>query len=578
MPINLTSSQFCEKREISLLSYQKEVANYVKKGYSGIVSAPTGRGKTLSIFLPLLQQILDQDIKNTCSILWITPMRALAKDTTDQLISIAEDLKFKGEILFRTSDTSSAKRSKIKQKLPQVLVTTPESFSLLLTYPEVINQLKSIQYCVVDEWHELLHTKRGVQTQLCISRLVQCAPECNIWGLSATLADISDAKQQLLFSVEESKRCVIADSYQKKISFKPIFNSSQNSVGWQGFMGSSCLDEVEKIIKQFNSVLFFTNTRSQAERWYQLLIQRFDQNQIRLHHSALDRQTRTSAENDLNTGKARCIVCTSGLDLGVDFQPVDHIIQCGSPKGIARFVQRAGRSGHNPTGESAISVIPTHTFEWIELECLKVALEQKILEEKIPLQKPIDVLIQHIITVSLAEPININELYDHITQCPIYDSLTKKEWNWILDFLTNQHSVLRAYPEHCKLIRKQSIIQANDKHNLPLLHRFSIGTIYSEEECTVCYKTGKKIGKIEESFIKQLRPGQSFLFAGQVLELISFRSMTVIVKKSSKKASVYVRWLGGRMQLSTQLGHLMKQYLNESEQLNSRFPKIVKAL
>ena len=578
MPIQSSILNFCKKRDMSLLDYQKEVIEYVQKKYSGLITAPTGRGKTLSIFLPILANLLTQPIKKHCYVLWITPMRALAKDTTDQLTQIAHDLNANLDIVFRTSDTSSSKRAKIKQRLPHVLITTPESFSLLLSYPEVIAQLQKVSYCVVDEWHELLHTKRGIQTQLCISRLCHLASQCSIWGLSATLSNLKEAKSHLLFSCNQDKQCIISDDYKKKVTFSALTKSATNEVAWQGFMGTHSINEVEKTIRGFRSVLFFTNTRSQAERWYQLLIERFDKTQIRIHHSALDKATRQQAEDDLNSGKARCIVCTSGLDLGVDFQPVDHIIQCGSPKGIARFIQRAGRSGHHPTGKSNVSVIATHAFEWIELECLKEALENNILEETPALVKPIDVLMQHIITVCLAEPLDSNSLYTQITKCPVYADLLRSEWNWILEFLSNKHSVLRAYPQHCKLLIDNGTISANTQHNLALLHRFSIGTIYSEEECKVCLKTGKVIGSIEESFIKQLKPGQSFLFGGQVFQLVSFRSMTAIVTKSTKKASVYVRWLGGRMQLSTQLGTLMKTFLENYTKHQLNMPPILKSL
>ncbi len=376
-------------------TFQEETWEHIINQKSGLVNAPTGCGKTFSVFLGAVIDFINHHpkayktkYKNGLQLLWITPLRALGKDIHRAMQEVIDELGKNWKIGIRNGDTDINERQKQKRQMPEVLLITPESLQLLLAqknYPEVFETLKII---AVDEWHELLGSKRGVQVELAISRLVglkskvnsQQSP-VNIWGISATIGNLEQAKEVLLSALssvkgpELSSGKTITAKIKKQIEIESIFPDEIEKFPWAGHLGIKLVDKVIPIILQSTTTLIFINTRGMSERWYQAILQACPDlaGAVALHHGSIEQDLRFWVEENLHTGKLKAVVCTASLDLGVDFRPVETVIQVGSPKGVARFLQRAGRSGHQPGSTSKIYFLPTHSLELVEAAALKAA-------------------------------------------------------------------------------------------------------------------------------------------------------------------------------------------------------------
>ena len=317
--------------------------------------------------------------------LWITPLRALSKEIYLATERVSETLSTDYRIGLRTGDTTTGERAKQKRAMPHALITTPESVHLLLAQKDYYATFSNLEFVVIDEWHELMGTKRGVQIELALSRLKAINPALKIWGISATIGNLQEASDVLLSSYP-GKKVMIRTELQKRIEIKTIMPEILEKYPWGGHLGIKMIDKVLPIIHASNSTLLFTNTRSQCEIWYQRLLERDPSlaGIIALHHGSLGEELRQWVENALHDGILKVVVCTSSLDLGVDFRPVDTVIQVGSPKGVARFMQRAGRSGHKPGATSKIYFLPTHSLEIIEGSALRYAIAHNEIEQRIP--------------------------------------------------------------------------------------------------------------------------------------------------------------------------------------------------
>jgi len=534
-------------------------------GHSGLVNAPTGSGKTFALAVPiLLEGMADKPMK--VQAIWITPIRALSKEIQSAVSLAADGLGVKWKVGVRTGDTRVAEKLKQKEKPPPFLITTPESLHQLLSqkgYPEYFSDLKTI---VVDEWHELMGSKRGVQTELALSRLKGLCPDLKVWGISATIGNMEQSLEVLLGADEKKKaHKVVRADIAKSIEIVSVYPDELDTMPWAGHLGIHLLDKAIEIVRQSNSTLIFTNTRSFAEIWYQKMLDRAPElsGQIAMHHGSISHELRHWVEDQLHEGGLKAVICTSSLDLGVDFRPVETIIQVGSPKGVARFLQRAGRSGHQPGATSRIYFLPAHSLELIEAAAIREAVRKKIMEDRIPYMRSFDVLVQYLITLAAGEGFLPDDILPEVRSTFCYQSITEDEWHWALHFITTGGESLTAYDEYRKVEMENGVCLVTNQR-IALRHRLSIGTIVSDASMSVKYTSGKNLGTIEEYFIAQLNPGDVFWFAGRKLELVRVKDMEAHVRNTKRKSGRVPSWQGGRMALSSQLSEMIREKVNES--------------
>lgn len=564
-------SLWFESKGYQPFDFQKMVWQEYSRGKNGLIYSSTGSGKTYAVlFAPIIEWLKKTTSKDSDSaqIIWITPLRALANDIANSIKDPIKEMGIPWQVEVRTGDTSSHRKKKQIARLPEILVTTPESLTMLLTYENTEERLKTLKLVVVDEWHELFGTKRGVQMELALARLSRWNKELRIWGLSATIGNPKEALDVLLSSVADQKKKVLIKNKERlNLSIKSIIPDEIELFPWAGHLNTALLPRVVDEIDRYNSTLLFTNTRFQAERWYQDILNYKEDlaGQLALHHGSLDQKKRRWVEHGLGKGILKCVICTSSLDLGVDFSPVDHVIQLGSPKGIARFLQRAGRSGHKPGLPSTVTFVPTNCLELIELSAAREAIEKSNLETKNPVVKPLDLLVQHLVTLSIGGGFQKHQLFSEIQTTYSYKNLTEDEWNWALDFVVNGGKSLGGYEEY----RKIRIDQGKFKVSSPSIatrHRMSIGTITSDSSLILKYIKGPNIGLIEENFVSKLKPGDIFTFAGKVLELVRVKDMTVLVRRAKARRATPVRWMGGKMPLSSELASGVRERLAQAKE------------
>jgi ATP-dependent helicase Lhr and Lhr-like helicase len=534
--------------------FQKQTWDAYLAGKSGLLHAPTGLGKTLAVYLGPLAESLTTG--PGCKVLWLTPLRALAADTLRALREPLATLAPQFEAEARTGDTPAALRARLRKKLPHTLVTTPESLSLMLTHADFAEKLGGLRCVIVDEWHELLGTKRGVQTELCLARLRAWFPGLRIWGLSATLGNLTEARHALLGNAAAGSVEVSADM-EKSLVIETLIPKEIDRFPWSGHIGTRLASQVADEIEKANVTLLFTNTRSQTEIWFQelLSIRPRWKGRIAMHHGSLDRAERDLAENGLRDGSLKCVVATSSLDLGVDFSPVDQVIQIGSPKGVARLLQRAGRSGHQPGSASRIVGVPTHALELVEFAAARDAALARQVESRTPLKKPLDLLVQHLITCAIGAPFEPDAMRREIESSHAFAELTDAEWRWSLGFISNGGDALASYPNYHKARLEDGLYTVDDKR-LIQQQRLSIGTISSDPAVSIRLANGRTLGTVEESFISRIRPGSSLIFAGRRLTLVRFHQRVATVKVAARTGKGQVAiWGGSKMPLSSELSH-----------------------
>lgn len=569
----IVSKWFSSKKR-KVFPFQKEVWNDFGLGKNGLLNAPTGSGKTLALWIPNVIKWIDEhpnDYKvrsnNGLKVLWVTPLRALAKDIENALQTSLDEMEIPWKVGRRTGDVSQSTKQKQNRKMPEVLITTPESIHILLAQKNYLRHFKNLDTIIVDEWHELLGSKRGIQVELGISRLKAIRPQLSVWGISATIGNLGQALEVLLGSNHSSKNSVIIRAdIEKKIRVHSVLPDEIDNFPWHGHLGLNLLPKILPIIDSHKSTLIFTNTRAQSEVWFQRILDARPDlaGAVAIHHGSLDRSVRDWVEISLHEGILKAVVCTSSLDLGVDFSPVDTVIQIGSPKGIARFLQRAGRSGHQPGATSTIHFVPTHALELIEAAALKKAIDESEMESKEPILKPIDVLVQYVITLSVSDGFLPNEIFLELKKTFAYQTLTEKEWDWILTFITTGGKSLGNYPEYSKVIVDEDGIYKVIDRKIAQRHRMSIGTISSDSMIRVKYLTGGSLGAIEETFISGLKIGEKFWFSGRNLELIQIKENIAFVRRAKGTKSKVPSYMGGRMSLSSNMSKILRQTMQHA--------------
>ena len=597
--------EWYHKKNWEQFPFQQEMMGAYLNGFSGLLNAPTGSGKTFALFLPFLADFIDKhpdtythQTNNGLLMLWITPLRALTNDIKKAMQEVCDETGLPWRIMTRTGDTSAADKQALKKKLPEVLLTTPESLHLMLAQKEYPKLFEHLQVVVTDEWHELLGTKRGVQVELGLSRLktlasvgsgqfsvgstgelqtdnhqllpANCQPptanrQLNIWGISATIGNLEEAAEVLLGNdFPPGRVTMVRANVDKKLLIKSVIPENIESYSWSGHIGLKLLPQVMEIVAKSNTTLIFTNTRSMAEIWYHAILDNYPEYAgiMAMHHGSLDNELRNWVEQALHAEALKVVVCTSSLDLGVDFRPVDTVIQVGSPKGVARFMQRAGRSGHSPGAVSRAYYVPTHSLELLEGAALKEGIKAGVYESRDPLLLTMDVLIQYMVTLAVSDGFRADELFNEVKTTFAFADLKRVEFNELLDFVTNGGKTLAQYDEFLKVEVENGLFKVNNRR-VAMRHRLSIGTITSDVSIRVKWLSGGSLGTIEESFISKLKPGNTFWFAGRSLEFVRIKEMTAFVKKSTAKKGMVPSWMGGRMPLSSQLSAVFRDKLDE---------------
>ncbi|TDH27390.1 ligase-associated DNA damage response DEXH box helicase [Segetibacter sp. 3557_3] len=601
--------------------FQQETWRAICAQQSGLVNAPTGFGKTFSVYLGALINFINQNPatyktkrKNGLQLLWVTPLRALAKDIGRAMEEVIAELGMSWQIGSRNGDTDLNERAKQKRNMPEVLIITPESLHLLLATKDYPTTFQNLQTIAVDEWHELLGSKRGVQVELAISRiagvknsaitkaLAETAVSANaigatakvkraatktgdvhqhelqqlsVWGISATIGNLDEARDVLLSPLQQlagvdttdtTRFPIIVARLQKKIAIESVIPDEIEKYPWAGHLGLNLAEQAIEIIRANTTTLMFINTRGMSERWYQKILELAPDlaGAIALHHGSIERELRTWVEEALHTTKLKAVVCTASLDLGVDFRPVETVIQVGSPKGVARFLQRAGRSGHQPGKVSKIYFLPTHTLELVEAAALKQAMHENLIETREPRILCFDVLIQYLCTLAIGEGFLPDQVYEEVKSTWCFSDITDDEWQQMLHSIVSGGEALQQYDEYKKVEIGDDGIYRIRNRRIAMRHRLHIGTIVGDSMVKVKFMAGGYIGVIEESFISRMAPGDVFTLSGRVLEFVMIKDMTALVRKSNATKSNIPSWNGGRMPLSSNLGKMLRKKFNEA--------------
>ncbi len=555
---------FFEERGWTPLDFQEEAWAAFLEGQSGLIQVPTGSGKTFAATLAPVAEIVAEPSRGL-KLLYLTPLRAVSRDIEKALAEALAEIAPGLRVESRTGDTGQSARKRQMKEMPDILLTTPESLSVLLSYKGADKLFSRLRAVVVDEWHELLSTKRGTQTELCLARLRTLAPELRTWAMSASLANLEEAARAVTGVGAQEPR-IVRSSLHRDIHIKSVLPERIRTFPWAGHLGSAMLKPLLEALDIERSTLLFTNTRRQAERWYKLLLDAAPEHAplIALHHGSIDRKERERVEAGVKLGRVKWVVATSSLDLGVDFQPVERVVQIGSPKAVARVMQRAGRSAHAPGGVSELLFVPTNALELVEIAAARRALEDGVVEARRPLSKPFDVLAQHLVTLACGDGFKAADVLQEVRTTAAYASITDDEFADVLNLIEHGGRSLRAYPEYHKVEVKDGLYRAASQ-KVARRHRMSIGTITTGGSVFLKFTNRQKLGSIDERFVSRLKPGDTFLFAGRTLEFVMMKDMSAFVRVSKKPARATPSFAGGALPLSDALSAYVRRELGASE-------------
>ena len=559
-PILVPIQSWFERRGWSPLPFQQRSWAAYLEGRSGLIQVPTGSGKTFAAVMgPIAAMLAETGDHPGIRLLYITPLRALSRDLALAIREPITEMRWPLRVGIRNGDSSSSERSKQLKSPPQILVTTPESLTLLLSNSKAEELFSHLDTVVLDEWHELMGSKRGTQTELCLSWLRQQRPSLQTWAISATIGNLAQAARHALGT--DGDPVIIGGAPARVTEIRSLLPETIDGFPWAGHLGLRMYEDLVAAMNPGISTLLFTNTRNQSERWFQCL--RFAcpemEGALALHHSAIDRSEREAIEASVKAGTIRWVVCTSSLDLGVDFQPVEQVVQIGSPKNLARLLQRAGRSAHLPGGTSQVLFMPTNALELLELSAVRRGLEEGLVEQRKPPNAPLDVLLQHLTSLACGAGFHPEETLRAVRSSAAFSNLAEEDWDWCLRFLEHGGDCLAAYPRYRKLEWDEAVQRFRVRDSaIARLHRLNIGTITAAPAITVRFVRGAVLGHVEETFIGQLKPKDVFFFSGRQLEFVRLRDMTAYVKVSNRKSRTVPAWAGGQMALSDLLTHHLR--------------------
>ena len=556
-PIN----NWLKKNNWHFYNHQLETVTKTLQGYDVLLVAPTGGGKTLAGFLPALEDLINNQYpKNQLHTLYISPLKALTVDVHRNLLAPIQDQKLDINVETRTGDTSSYKKARQKQAPPHMLMTTPESLALLLASPEANDYFKFLKFLIIDEIHSLVNSKRGDLLSLNLSRLETIAPKCKKLGLSAT---VKNKNSVLAFLSQKNKSITI--NVQERSSPSIDILKTDIRVPWSGHMASYAIKDIYKKIINSTMSIVFVNTRAQAELVFNKLWHENEKNlKIAIHHGSLEKEMRRKVENMMSQGLLDCVVATSSLDLGIDWGNIDLVIQIGSPKGIARFLQRIGRSNHRLNEPSRALLVPSNRFEYLECVSAISSIRENILDEINDKEGSLDVLAQHILGVACSKPFEVNELFTEIKNSWPYRNLQIKKFLEVLEFVKNGGYSLKNYDQYSKIgLNKENLYTIKNK-NIRNKYRLNVGTIV--ESYMLKVKLGNRtLGQVEEWFIEGLNEGDTFLFGGRILEYQYLSNNNVIVKTTKDQQPKIPSYAGGRLPLSSELSFQVRSLISKEE-------------
>ncbi len=542
-----------------------------RAGLSFLLIAPTGGGKTLAGFLPSLVELDERPAaeKGRLHTLYISPLKALAVDIARNVAAPVAEMGLDVSIETRTGDTPAARRQRQKFRPPDILMTTPESLSILLASPDARDYFKGLKRVILDELHALIPNKRGHLLSLALARLRALAPEVRFSGLSAT---VPDAKPLIDYLTPQHKdNAKSAKLIRGKSGAKPVVDvlMSEERIPWAGHTGRHAFQEVYERIRAAKLTLVFVNTRSQAEITFASLWKLNDDNlPIALHHGSLEVDRRRKVEAAMTRGELRAVVCTSTLDLGIDWGDVDLVIQMGAPKGASRLTQRIGRANHRMNEPSAALLAPANRMEVLECIAAKQAIEEGALDGDPPRKGTLDVLAQHILGMACAEPFRADDLYAEIRTASPYADLPRKDFDDAVEFVATGGYALKRYDRYRRIVKtKEGTYRVRDKLAIQQ-YKMNVGTITEAAEINIRLasskgpkRPGRKLGTIEEWFFETINIGDAFYFAGEVLRLERIQGNDAIVTRSSAESPRLPSWGGNKYPWSTYLADRVRHML-----------------
>ena len=565
-------------------AHQLRVLEHAQGRESVLLISPTGGGKTLAGFLPSLVEITERGSGEGIHTLYVSPLKALAVDIARNLEAPIAEMKLPVTVETRTGDTPHSKRQRQRQKPPDILITTPEQVSLLAADPHAAHMLKGLRTIILDELHSMVTSKRGVLLSLALTRVQAHAPDAIRIGLSATVAD-PDALRAWLVPTGTEPAPLVMGQPGAKPDIRIL--SSVERVPWSGHSSIYAIPEVYEEIKKAKMTLVFVNTRSQAEAVFQALWEANDDNlPIALHHGSLDVAQRRKVEAAMGEGRLRAVVCTSTLELGIDWGDVDLVVHVGAPKGSSRLLQRIGRSNHRLDLPSQALLVPSNRFEVLECMAALQAAEVNAQDTEYPMVLKLDVLAQHILGRACAGPFHPDELFAEVTSAWTYRKLTRAEFDKAVDYVATGGYALRAYERYAKLKPQADGTLRLAHPRLAMAYRLNMGTIVEDEMLKVRLahvkrRLGKRVvvgsrvlGEVEEWFVSQLTVGQTFVFAGEVLRFEGLDEFGALATRSNDREPMVPSYQGGKFPLSTYLAERVRQMLSDPKAWKDLPPQV----
>ena len=539
-----------------------------QRGRSALLVAATGAGKTLAGFLPTICELAESPSEGLHA-LYVSPLKALAVDVQRNLIAPIEEMGLPIRVETRTGDTPSDRKARQRVKPPQMLLTTPESLSLLLSYPDSPQMFEGLKTIVVDELHGFAKEKRGDLLSLSMARLQKLAPGLRRVGLSATISDPDAYRSWLAPDADLDLVDVVLGDPGAEPDLSILI--PENKIPWGGHSGRHAARKVMQLIEQHKTTLVFCNTRSLAELIFQDLWAVNEQAlPIGIHHGSLAVEARRKVEAAMAVGRLRGLVATASLDLGIDWGDIDLVVQMGAPKGSSRLLQRIGRANHRLDEPSKGMIVPGNRFEYLEARAALDAIDDGELDPEVFRPGALDVLAQHILAMAVSAPFQQEDLLAEVRSAAPYAGLKDETFEEILSFIATGGYALKAYDRFRRLVPEPGGMWRIATPAVAQQHRLNAGVIVEQPLLTVRFRNGRKLGTIEEGYASTLSPGDHFYFSGLSLEVEQFRDTDIIVHASSKRGQI-VTYGGQRMSMSTHLANRVRQMLADRNDW-SRFP------
>ena len=541
-------------------SYQLELFKKIDKINNALIIAPTGSGKTLAGFLPSINEMIVNP-KEGLNTLYISPLKALANDIERNLSKPIKEMGLNIRVETRTGDTKQSKKNNQKHNPPNFLMTTPESFILMLSWERASNFFKDLRFLIIDEIHTLVNDKRGDLLSLGISRLCHLNKNIKKIGLSATVSE-PDLILNWLNSGNQSNINSTIIKHEWLLNPEIKLPKTKKQIPWSGHSGIFALDEILKIITKNKTTIVFVNTRAQSEILFQEIWKINENNlPIALHHGSLSKEQRLKVEIEMSKGSLRAVISTSSLDLGIDWSNVDHIINIGAPKGVNRLIQRIGRSGHSHNRVSKASLIPTNKFELLECHAALNLIKNYHLDTMKFSSGALEVLAQFLVGLSISEPLDPNIVFKIIKKAFPYNSITLEEFAEALEFVSTGGYSLKGYGKFHQIVKGIDGKYRPVNRSLKTIWRMNVGTIVEAINIRVKLKGGRYLGNIEEYFSQSLSRGDTFIFGGMLLEFHNLEKNTlVVVPKYSGEAKI-PSFVGGRLPISETLADEVRKIL-----------------